>query len=94
LPEGWLAYTLTPTKTLPDGSYGAQMWLKLPESAGLGEPPMPDDAFYFLGHDEQIVAMVPSRDLVIVRLGLTQAGGDWDHARDLAPIVQAFPHAR
>jgi CubicO group peptidase (beta-lactamase class C family) len=94
LPEGWVAYTLTPTKSASDESYGAQMWLKLPESAGYGEPPMPDDAFYFLGHDEQIVAIVPSRDLVIVRLGLTQAGGDWDHARDLAPIVRAFPPAR
>jgi CubicO group peptidase (beta-lactamase class C family) len=93
LPEGWVAYTLTPTRTR-DESYGAQMWLKLPESAGYGEPPMPDDGFYFLGHDEQIVAVVPSRDLVIVRLGLTQAGGDWDHARDLAPIVGAFPQAR
>ncbi len=49
------------------------MWLSLPESDGLGEPPMPKDAYYFLGHDEQIVAIVPSRDLVIVRLGLTQA---------------------
>jgi len=91
LPEDWVAYTLTPTKSLSDGSYGAQMWLKLPESDGLGEPPMPDDAFYFLGHDEQIIAIVPSRDLVIVRLGHTQAGGDWDNARDLAPIVAAFP---
>jgi CubicO group peptidase (beta-lactamase class C family) len=90
LPEGWVAYTLTPAKAAPDDSYGAQMWLKLPESDGYGEPPMPDDAFYFLGHDQQIVAIVPSRDLVIVRLGLTQAGGDWDHARDLAPVVQAF----
>jgi CubicO group peptidase (beta-lactamase class C family) len=94
LPEGWVAYTLTPAKAAPDESYGAQMWLKLPESAGYGEPPMPDDAFYFLGHDEQVVAVVPSRDLVIVRLGLTQEGGDWDHPRDLAPIVGAFPHAR
>ena len=90
LPEGWVAYTLTPTKPAADESYGAQMWLKLPESAGYGEPPMPDDAFYFLGHDEQIVAVVPSRDLVIVRLGLTQEGGDWDHARDLTPIVETF----
>jgi CubicO group peptidase (beta-lactamase class C family) len=90
LPEGWVAYTLTPTKAAPDDSYGAQMWLKLPESDGYGEPPMPDDAFYFLGHDQQIVAIVPSRDVVIVRLGLTQAGGDWDHARDLAPVVRAF----
>jgi hypothetical protein len=91
LPEGWLAYTLTSTKGAPDASYGAHMWLKLPLSEGHGEPPMPDDGFYFLGHDEQIIAVIPSRDLVIVRLGLTRKGGDWDHARDLAPIVAAFP---
>jgi len=90
LPEGWVAYGLMPTKNAPDGSYGAHMWLKLPESDGFGEPPMPEDAYYFLGHEEQIVAIVPSRDLVIVRLGLTRKGGDWDHARDLAPIVAAF----
>lgn len=91
LPEGWVAYTLTPTKHVEDESYGAHMWLKLPLSEGLGEPPMPEDAYYFLGHDEQIVAVIPSRDLVIVRLGLTQKGGAWDHARDLAPILAAFP---
>jgi len=38
-----------------------------------------------------VVAIVPSRDLVIVRLGLTPEGGDWDNARDLAPLVNAFP---
>jgi len=91
LPEGWVAYSLMPTKNAPDGSYGAHMWLKLPESDGFGEPPMPEDAYYFLGHEEQIVANIPSRDLVVVRLGLTQKGGDWDHARDLAPVVAAFP---
>jgi CubicO group peptidase (beta-lactamase class C family) len=91
LPEGWLAYTLTPTKDEPDGSYGAHMWLKLPQSDGYGEPPMPEDAFYLLGHDEQIIAIVPSRDLVIVRLGRTLPGGAWDPARGLAPIVKVFP---
>jgi CubicO group peptidase (beta-lactamase class C family) len=91
LPEGWVAYTVTAAKHAPDQSYGAHMWLKLPLSEGYGEPPMPDDAYYFLGHEEQIVAVVPSRDLVIVRLGRTMEGGKWDHARDLAPIVGAFP---
>jgi CubicO group peptidase (beta-lactamase class C family) len=92
LPEGWLEYTLTPTRAAPNGNYGAHMWLRLPESDGYGEPPMPDDAFYFLGHNEHIV---PSHDLVIVRLGLTAKGGAWDHAKDLAPIVHAIrPRAR
>jgi Bifunctional DNA primase/polymerase, N-terminal len=39
---------------------------------------MPEDAHYMLGYDEQIVAVVPSRDLVIVRLGLTREGGGWN----------------
>ncbi len=44
-----------------------------------------------LGYDQQIVAIVPSRDLVIVRLGLTRDESAWVHAREIAPIVQAFP---
>jgi CubicO group peptidase (beta-lactamase class C family) len=91
LPAGWVAYALTPTKLSPDGEYGAHVWLKLPESSGGGEPPMPEDAYYMLGHDNQVVAVVPSRDLVIVRLGLTREDGDWDSARELSPIVSAFP---
>jgi len=90
-PDDWVVYSRGPTRTVPDGSYGAHIWLKLPQSDALGVPPMPEDAYYFLGHDQQIVAIVPSRDLVIVRLGLTQRGGVWDHAKDLAPLVQAFP---
>jgi CubicO group peptidase (beta-lactamase class C family) len=91
LPQGWLAYSLKPTPQSHQGDYGAQVWLKLPDSRGLGEPPMPADAYYMLGYNEQVVAIVPSRDLVIVRLGLTREGGDWDTARDLAPLVNAFP---
>ena len=34
----------------PQDDYGAQVWLKLPESPGLGEPPMPEDAYYMLGY--------------------------------------------
>lgn len=96
LPEGWVDYSLTPTAAAPQEQYGAQVWLKLPESAEGGEPPMPANAYYMLGHDQQIVAIVPSRDLVIVRLGLTRQDGDWDSARELAPIVNAFPvtHAK
>lgn len=91
LPEGWSAYTTRPTPQSPRDEYGAQVWLKLKNSQGLGEPPMPEDAFYMTGFDGQIVAMVPSRALVVVRLGLTPKGGDWEPARDLAPLINAFP---
>lgn len=90
LPEGWVAYSLTPAPHASQGQYGAHVWLKLPGPGG-GEPPMPEDAYYMLGHDGQIVAVVPSRDLVIVRLGLTRDPSAWSHAAALAPIVAAFP---
>ena len=94
LPEGWAAYTTRPTPQSPNDEYGAQVWLKLKDSPGLGEPPMPEDAFYTMGFDGQVVAMVPSRALVVVRLGLTPKGGGWEPARDLAPLVNAFPEQR
>ena len=94
LPQGWAAYTTRPTPQAPHDDYGAQVWLKLKDSPGLGEPPLPEDAFYMNGFDGQIVAMVPSRALVVVRLGLTPKGGDWEPARDLAPLVSAFPEQR
>ena len=90
-PANWLSYSLTPTTLSPEDEYGAQMWLKLPLSPGRGEPPMPADGYYMLGYQGQAVAILPSRDLVIVRLGLTPDGGDWDTARNLAPLVYAFP---
>ena len=88
--EGWRDYMIKPTPGAPDQRYGAGVWLKLPRSADMGEPPMPEDAYYMLGHEQQIVAIVPSRDLVIVRLGLSRSEGAWDHARDLAAILNAF----
>ena len=91
LPEGWIAYSLTPTKLSPGGEYGAHLWLKLPESTVAAKLQMPPDAYYLLGHDQQVIAIVPSHDLVIVRLGLTREDGDWDSTRELAPIVDAFP---
>jgi CubicO group peptidase (beta-lactamase class C family) len=87
LPPNWVSYSLTPTPEAPNKEFGAHVWLKLPESE---QASLAADAYYLLGFDQQIVAIIPSRDLIIVRLGLTRKGGDWDHARDLAQIVRAF----
>jgi CubicO group peptidase (beta-lactamase class C family) len=90
LPSDWVAYSLKPTPEAPAKEFGAHVWLKLPESE---RPSLAADAYYMLGFDQQIVAIVPSRDLIVARLGFTRKGGDWDHTRDLAPIVRAFPPA-
>ena len=60
------------------GEYtNGQIWLHGP-SAGTpeGQNPdegfdLPEDAYWFLGHDGQSIAVVPSKKLVVVRLGLT-----------------------
>lgn len=91
LPEGWVARSLRPAPSAPDQLYGLHLWLKLPDRPGLGEPPLPKDSFYMLGHDGQIVAMVPSRELVIVRLGLARKTGSWWPERVVGSIVAAFP---
>ena len=65
LPEGWVKYAATPAKG-SDGDYGAQFWL----NAGGEYPKSPKDMFYCDGYQGQYVYILPSQDLVIVRMGL------------------------
>ncbi len=73
LPPGWLARAATPSLGKGDGlGYGAQTWLIGHPSErmcrGRGLPP---DTMAMMGHWGQIVAIVPSRQVVTVRLGWT-----------------------
>ena len=65
--ESWAKYTATPTNT-SNGSYGAHFWL----NAGGRFPNAPKDMFYASGYQGQMVAIFPSHDLVIVRMGLKE----------------------
>jgi CubicO group peptidase (beta-lactamase class C family) len=76
------------------GEYGrGRLWLR---GSDAGTPPgenpdigfdLPDDAFWMLGHDGQSIAIIPSKQLVVMRLGLTpsklgyKAQGLWKHWR-------------
>jgi CubicO group peptidase (beta-lactamase class C family) len=63
----WAKYVSTPTNT-SEGRYGAQFWLN---SSG-HFPDAPRDLYYCSGFQGQMVAIIPSMDLVIVRMGLTE----------------------
>lgn len=67
LDENWIKYTATPTNT-SEGKYGAQFWL----NAGGKFPDAPRDMFYCNGYQGQMVAIIPSKDMVIVRMGLKE----------------------
>lgn len=79
LPEGWVDYMRTPTTASDRGGwgYGAQTWLNAgaDTESGLVFPDLPADFFMAAGHDGQVVVVIPSRELVIVRLGFTPNWG-------------------
>ena len=60
----WTKYVATPTPT-SNKQYGAQFWL----NAGGAMPDCPRDIYYADGFQGQRVFIIPSHDMVIVRLG-------------------------
>jgi len=91
LPEGWVAYSRTPTPQSPDGEFGAHLWLRVPRYYQDPEGPaaLPDATFHAIGHEGQFVSVVPSHELVVVRLGLTRHAHGWRHDRFLARVIAA-----
>ena len=64
LPEGWVKYSSTETPH-SGGLYAAQFWIDHADKT------FPQDAFMALGFEGQSVTIIPSKQLVIVRLGCT-----------------------
>ncbi|HEX5687624.1 MAG TPA: serine hydrolase [Ideonella sp.] len=79
LPEGWVHEARTPTL---DAGYGRGFWLnhrhdRHPLPGHWGLPGAPSEAFFARGYLGQFIVIVPSLDLVIVRLGVSyRQGGD------------------
>lgn len=70
LPAGWAGYMMKPHPA-SDGFYTKGfMWLQGPGGGDAGFD-LPADTRWMLGHDGQSVALIPSQNLVIVRLGLS-----------------------
>jgi len=94
LPAGWVKFARTPTRS---PIYGAGFWLEAKTTGADrsllgGKGPM--DAFAAEGHEGQIILIVPSKAVTVVRLGLSPETdstwavlGDW-----FVPIVNAFPN--
>lgn len=90
LPEGWLASSLTPTdaQTREDDDYGAGWWLNTNVDGSGVYAGLPKDAYWMSGHDGQRVFVIPSKGLVIARLGFSP-GLDGDTLAQLAADVVA-----
>lgn len=85
LDESWVKYTATPTNT-SEGKYGAQFWL----NAGGKFPDVPRDMFYCSGYQGQMVAIIPSLDMVIVRMGVKEEEPGFDFNGFLKGIISSI----
>jgi len=83
LDESWVDYSITATENNPINNYGAHFWLNLQPSQSEGNeqkqprwPNVPRDAYLMSGFQGQVIVVIPSRNLVVVRLGYTKPGSD------------------
>ncbi len=80
----WTKYVSTPTPT-SDGRYGGHFWLN---SSGK-YPDAPRDMYYASGFQGQKIFIIPSKDLVIVRMGLTD-DESFDFNKFLKEVLGGF----
>ncbi|MEQ8401679.1 MAG: serine hydrolase [Roseitalea porphyridii] len=90
LPLGYVDWMVDPHPA-SGGEYGrGQVWLR-PANAWMGGdgPDLPADGFYMNGHDGQSISVIPSEDLVVVRLGLTPSDQRYKVANLIAAVIAA-----
>lgn len=72
LPNGWSEYVSTPSNASNE-EYGAHFWLNRDgEGRKRFVPGLPENVYYMAGHEGQYVFIVPDKNAVIVRLGMTR----------------------
>jgi CubicO group peptidase (beta-lactamase class C family) len=94
LPDGWVKYMATVTPQSKRGDFGAHLWVKVPppfNGTAAERLRIPSDAFHAVGYEGQFVSVIPSRRMVVVRLGLSRFERAWNHDAFLAGLLEAFP---
>ena len=97
LPEGWVAYSRTPAPADATRAYGAHFWLQIPEEYGTSRTALPGDTFHAAGHEGQFVTIIPSLQVVVVRLGKTRHERVWDQTAFVSNVLRTLdplPRAR
>ncbi len=91
LPAGWVKYSTKPAPAAPQGQYGAHFWLNGGAGVSSAErpyPKLPADAYFARGYQGQVIAVIPSHKLVVVRLGMTY-DNEWGMEDFIAGIIEA-----
>ena len=91
LPEGWATFVSTPAPAWRRREYGGLFWVN-----GEGQWNLPSTAYFMNGAGGQYTFVVPSYDLVVVRMGHQRGGtaGAKSLNQSLSAIVAAIDAAR
>ncbi|MDB5367062.1 MAG: hypothetical protein JWM77_2989 [Rhodospirillales bacterium] len=97
LSPAWVAFAQKHAPADPRGRYGAQFWLNglaNADSSARQLPDLPADLYAARGHNHQAIAIIPSRKVVIVRLGWTSDSAKFDENRHFGAILAAIHSSR
>lgn len=91
LPDGWVAAARRAAPAA-DNRYGLQIWLNGDGAKGRARdyPGLPEEMFYFSGHEGQYVFIIPDKRMIVVRTGTTR-GADPD--KIVGPTLAALYNA-
>jgi CubicO group peptidase (beta-lactamase class C family) len=88
----WIKQSVEPAADAPLGEYGFMFWLNAGDKNNAEKrtyPSLPTDLFCADGFEGQNIFIIPSKKLVVVRLGLTQ-GTHYDADTFLSMIIKAI----
>jgi CubicO group peptidase (beta-lactamase class C family) len=86
LPEGWVRFVSTPAPADKSRGYGGLFWL----NRGGAWQGVPDDAFMASGHMGQYTMVIPSKEMVVVRLGPSPSGSGGYFTELVTRILKAI----
>ncbi len=92
LPEDWVKKTITPPASNPLKNYGYQFWLNgfdKDHPDQIKYPDVPTDMFYCDGFGYQYIYVIPSKKLLVVRLGLT-LDNSFDENAFLKSVIESI----
>lgn len=96
VPSRWIEYATTPAPADDQGHYGAHWWLNRgprENPSARPFPSLPRGLYRASGFEGQQVMVVPSREAVIVRLGMTPDESALNLDRTVRRILEALPDA-
>jgi CubicO group peptidase (beta-lactamase class C family) len=79
LPEGWATFVSTPAPAWKQGNYGGLFWIN-----GAGQWNLPPTAYFMAGAGGQWTFIIPSHQLVVVRMGHYKGAGAGQRALNTA----------